>query len=371
MNLSNKNRRQIIELIIVAGITLWAVLNYKLFIDFVRFGIKLVMPVIVGVAIAFILNAPMKLFERKIFKVHKRKHKKLIRIMSLLISVILIVGIIGLIFFLIIPEFITAIASISKNIPVIITNINNLIDKVTKSIPEAKSYIRDIDVKNVVEQTVGTTGDIVNFIIAFLSSTFSKLVTVFFGFIISIYILIDKENLTYKSKKVLRAFLKDDKAQSVERIVKLTNTTFNSFLTGQCLDACLTGFEFFIILYIFRLPYALILGVLFAITALIPYIGAFITLVIGAVLVSVVNPMNALWYVIIFFIVQQFDDNFTYPKIVGKSVGLPAILALVAVLIGGSISGFVGMVVSIPIASVMYSLFGDLVNRKLQKKNKM
>ena len=154
------------------------------------------------------------------------------------------------------------------------------------------------------------------------------------------------------------------------RIVKLTNVTFTKFLTGQCLDAALTGFEFFIILSIIKVPYALILGVLFAVTALIPYVGAFITLVIGALLVAVSNPMNALWYTIAFFALQQFDDNFTYPKIVGKSVGLPPLWALVAVLLGGSVFGFVGMVISIPISSVLYTTLKEWVNYRIENKRK-
>ena len=156
----------------------------------------------------------------------------------------------------------------------------------------------------------------------------------------------------------------------IVKIVKLTNVTFTKFLTGQCLDACLTGFEFFIILSIIKIPYALILGVLFAVTALIPYIGAFITLVVGAVLVAVENPINALWYALAFFILQQFDDNFTYPKIVGKSVGLPPLWALVAVLLGGSVFGFVGMVISIPISSVLYTTLKEWVNYRIENKRK-
>ena len=180
--------------------------------------------------------------------------------------------------------------------------------------------------------------------------------------------IIDKENLVRQFKKLINAICNDKITEKIIKVAKLTNVTFSNFITGQCLDACLTGFEFFVILSIIKIPYALILGVLFAITALIPYIGAFITLVIGAVLVGVSNPMNAVWYVLVFFIVQQFDDNFTYPKIVGKSVGLPALWALIAVLIGGSILGLVGMIISIPVSSVLYTLLKEFVNYKLENK---
>ena len=368
MNLNKKSKRQIMELIIFAGIVLWGVLHYNVFIELIGFLIKLVMPLIVGVAIAFIINVPMKQIEKKIFKVEKRKHKKLIRIVSLLISIILIFGIVGLIFFLIIPELISAIGMIGKSLPNGLNWVNDLSNKAMELYPSAKDYIKNIDVKSLLDTTIGTTGTIVTLIMSFLSGMISKLFMFFMGFIISIYILIDKENLARQTKKLLMAFLPEKTVNKIRDIVKLTNTTFASFVTGQCLDACLTGFEFFIILSIIKIPYALILGVLFAITALIPYVGAFITLVVGAILVAVANPINALWYSIAFFALQQFDDNFTYPKIVGKSVGLPALWALIAVLIGGSISGLVGMIISIPLSSVLYTLLKEYVNKKIEDK---
>lgn len=370
MNLTKKNKRQIMEIIVFAGIVLWCVFNYKLFIDFVGFGIKLIMPLIVGIAIAFIINVPMKQIERKIFKIDKRKHKKLIRTISLILSIILIFGIFGLILFLVIPEFISAISTIGKNLPASFDWANDLMDKIMNLYPSAKEYIKNIDMKSVIDTTIGTTSSIVSMIMTFLSGMISKVLMFFIGFIISIYVLFDKENLARQSKKLLTAILPDKTVEKIGKIVKLTNSTFTNFITGQCLDACLTGFEFFVILSIIKMPYALILGVLFAVTALIPYIGAFITLVIGAILVAVVSPINALWYTIAFFIVQQFDDNFTYPKIVGKSVGLPALWALVAVLIGGSVFGFVGMIISIPISSVLYALLREWVNYRIEQKNK-
>ncbi len=368
MNLNKKTKRQIMQLIIFAGVVLWGVFHYKVFIDLIVFLIKLVMPLIVGVAIAFIINVPMKHIERKIFKVEKRKRKKLIRIVSLFVSIILIFGIVGLIFFLIIPELISAIGMIGKNLPDGFNWLNDVSNKAMELYPSAKDYIKNVDVKSVLDTTIGTTGTIVSVIMTFLSSMISKLLIFFMGFVISIYILIDKENLARQTKKLLMAFLPDKAVNKIRDIVKLTNTTFANFVTGQCLDACLTGFEFFIILSIIKIPYALILGVLFAITALIPYVGAFITLVVGAILVAVAKPINALWYAIAFFALQQFDDNFTYPKIVGKSVGLPALWALVAVLIGGSISGLIGMIISIPLSSVLYTLLKEYVNKKIEDK---
>ena len=248
--------------------------------------------------------------------------------------------------------------------------INKFIAKISKAYPDLSGYIGNVDTSNLVEMFLGNANQLISNAVSFMQSMISTMVTGFFGFIISLYILIDKENLLRQAKKLTVALFDDKKVQLISRIFRLTNETFSKFITGQCLDAMLTGFEFFLVLWIIKVPYALILGVLFALTALIPYVGAFITLVVGIVLTAVVNPIYALWYTIAFFTVQQFDDNFTYPKIVGNKVGLPAIWALVAIIIGGAISGLIGMIISIPLASILYSLTKEWINKKIENKKK-
>lgn len=367
-NMTKKMKKHIMELIIFAGIVLWSINNYKLFIDLLAFTIKILMPLIVGMAIAFLINVPMKQVERKIFKIQKRKHKKLVRILSLIISLVLIFGIVGLIMFLVIPEFIQAVSVISKSLTKNIVWTNELLDKVQNIYPNIEQYIGKMDVKSIINTSFNSAGNLVSIAISFLSSMISRIIMFFISFIISLYILLDKEGLVRQIKKVFHAFFSDKTTDNIVRIVKLSNATFTNFITGQCLDACLIAFLFFILLTLFKLPYALILGVLFAVTALIPYIGAFITLVVGAVLVGVVNPMNIIIYVIIFFIVQQIDENFTYPKIVGKSVGLPALWAFLAALIGGSVFGIIGIILSIPLSSILYALLKDYVNYRIENK---
>ena len=369
MNFNKKNTKQIMILIVFAALMLWIVFNYTIFIDLVKFIIGLLTPLIVGMIIAFIINVPMKKLEEKVFKINKRKHKKLIRAISLILSILLIFGIVGLILFLVIPEFIEALINLSEGIPKSYKFMDTIIRRIEFAYPEIAGYIKNIDVSAIAKESVNSAGNLVSVIIAFISGVISKLVVFFVGFIISIYILADKEKLGFQIRKTLTAFFGKNVSRKITNVVRISNNTFTSFLTGQCLDSCLIGFLLFVILSILKLPYALILGVLFAITALIPYVGAFITLAIGVVLIGVVNPMGALWYVIVFFVLQQFDDNFTHPRIVGGSVGLPALWAILAVLIGGTIFGFVGMIISIPLASILYSLFKNLVNEKLEEKN--
>lgn len=370
MNLTKKNKKQIMGLIIFTGIVLWCVINYQLFVDLVLFVFKLLLPIIVGIAIAFIINVPMKKIELKIFKIHKRKHKKLIRMISMTLSFILIFGVIGLILFLVIPELISAVTTLSKNLPNGFEWVKVNLENLSKSYPEISEQIANLDYKNLVDGAFSSVGSIVNFLIIFLRGMVSRAVTLFIGLILSIYILADKENLAIRFKKILHAFFSDDIVAGVIKVVKLTNNSFTKFLTGQCLDAFLLGIIYFIFMSILRMPYALIISVLLTTTALIPFVGAFITLAVGTVLIAVTSPVKAIWYIILFFVLQQFDDNVMYPRIVGRSVGLPPLVALVSVVIGGSIFGFVGMIISVPLASILYSLFKEYVDSRIAKKSK-
>ena len=200
-------------------------------------------------------------------------------------------------------------------------------------------------------------------------SIISGVTTFFIGFVFAIYILLQKETLSRQFKKLMRAYLPEAVTDRTLEILHLIYETFSSFFAGQCLEAVILGTMFFIVLSIFQLPYALLIGVLIAFTALIPLFGAFIGCAIGAFLMLMVEPLNALVFLIIFFVLQQLEGNLIYPHVVGNSVGLPSIWVLVAVTIGGSTMGIVGMLVFIPVCSVLYTLLREAVNKRLNKKN--
>ena len=193
----------------------------------------------------------------------------------------------------------------------------------------------------------------------------------FIGFIFSIYVLFQKETLARQTKKILYAFTKEKTAQKVLRVVRLANTTFASFLSGQCLEACILGTMFCVTMLVIRLPYALLIGIVIAITALIPIVGAFIGCVVGIILIGLVNPVKAVIFVIMFFVLQQIEGNLIYPHVVGSSVGLPGMWVLMAVTVGGSLFGIVGMLTFIPICSVCYALFRLFVNERLKEKREI
>lgn len=190
------------------------------------------------------------------------------------------------------------------------------------------------------------------------------------GFIFAIYILLQKETLSRQAGNVLKAFLPEGEVEKVQRITQLTERTFSSFLTGQCMEAVILGAMFLVTMSVLRLPYALLIGVLIAFTALIPIFGAFIGLGVGVFLMLMESPVDALVFTIVFFVLQQIEGNLIYPHVVGGSVGLPSIWVLVAVTVGGSMMGIVGMLVFIPLCSVLYSLLKGEVRARLREKEK-
>ena len=210
-----------------------------------------------------------------------------------------------------------------------------------------------------------------------LSSTFSAAMSIASGltnfsiaFIFSIYILLQKETLSRQFKKLMYAYFPEQWVNEWIRVIRLTDQTFSRFLAGQCTEAVILGAMFFVAMSLVKLPYALLIGVLIAFTALIPVFGAFIGLAVGIFLMLTVNPLQAVWFTILFFVLQQVEGNLIYPHVVGNSVGLPSIWVLAAVSIGGSMMGIVGMLVFIPLCSVLYALLREDVNRRLKCKAK-
>ncbi len=211
-------------------------------------------------------------------------------------------------------------------------------------------------------------GNVLDSTISAAKSIINGLATFFIAFAFSIYILIQKEKLRRQSKKVLFAFVRRGRAEAALEVLTLTYQTFSHFLTGQCMEALILGGMFMVSMAVLRLPYALLIGIVIAFTALIPIFGAFIGCVVGAFLIFMVDPLKALIFVVLFLVLQQIEGNLIYPHVVGNSVGLPSIWVLAAVSVGGRLMGVVGMLIFIPIVSVLYALFREVVYLKLKKR---
>ena len=378
MDLSNLSIKKIRELIVFTALLVVALWKFDVVLDVLKTIGQIIFPFILGGAIVFVINVPMSFLEKKIFENVKKENKaarKLARPVSLLLTIVLVVGVIALVMICVIPQLTKTMGSLMINI--------------TDFIPQIKIWIRDFfhdnrEIMNLVDQVqfnpdqairwgislLGNgAGNMMNTTVSAVGSVVSGLATFFIAFSFACYVLFQKEKLHVQVRKVLFAFLPKQKADAFLKVCSLTYRTFANFLTGQCLEAVILGCMFVVTLSILRMPYALLIGVLIAFTALIPIFGAFIGCAVGSFLIFMVSPKQAIIFIIVFLVLQQIEGNLIYPHVVGESVGLPSIWVLAAVTIGGNLMGIVGMLVFIPLLSVVYTIFRKVVYQRLKKRH--
>ena len=378
MDLSNLSIKKIRELIVFTALLVVALWKFDVVLGVLKTIGQIIFPFILGGAIVFVLNVPMSFLEKKIFENIKKENKaarKLARPVSLLLTIVLVIGVIALVMIGVIPQLTKTMGSLMINI--------------TDFIPQIKIWIRDFfhdnrEIMNLVDQVqfnpdqairwgislLGNgAGNMMNTTVSAVGSVVSGLATFFIAFSFACYVLFQKEKLHVQVRKVLFAFLPKQKAEAFLKVCSLTYRTFANFLTGQCLEAVILGCMFVVTLSILRMPYALLIGVLIAFTALIPIFGAFIGCAVGSFLIFMVSPKQAIIFIIVFLVLQQIEGNLIYPHVVGESVGLPSIWVLAAVTIGGNLMGIVGMLVFIPLLSVVYTIFRKVVYQRLKKRH--
>lgn len=378
MNISDEAVKKIRGLIIFAAIIIACFWKYDVVISVLAFIFHVIFPFVLGGAIAFVLNVPMNFIQRHLFpedKIEKRKViKKLARPLSMLIVLFCVIGIIVLVMFVLIPQLGNTFASLGNSIQAFIPKIQKWAETLFHDNKEIMNWVNhlEFDWNKIMNAGINFlkngAGSVLDSTIMAAKSIVSGITTFFIAFVFAIYILLQKEKLSIQAKKVLFAFVRKGRAEATLEVLSLTYNTFSSFLTGQCVEAIILGCMFVITMSILRLPYALLVGIVIAFTALIPIFGAFIGCVVGAFLIFMVDPIKALIFIILFLILQQIEGNLIYPHVVGSSVGLPSIWVLAAVSIGGSLMGVVGMLIFIPIVSVVYALFREVVYLKLKQR---
>ena len=378
MDLSKISIKKIRELIVFTAFLVVALWKFDVVLDVLKTIGQIIFPFILGGAIVFVINVPMSFLEKKIFENVKKKNKivrKLKRPISLILTIVLVVGVIALVMFGVIPQ-------LTRTMGTLVTSINDFI-------PQMQSWIGEFfhnnqEIMNLVDQIefdpdqaikwgislLGNgAGNMMNTTMSAVGSIVSGVATFFIAFSFACYVLFQKEKLHIQIRKVFFAFLPRQKADTFLKVCSLTYRTFANFLAGQCLEAVILGSMFVVTLSILRMPYALLIGILIAFTALIPIFGAFIGCAVGSFLIFMVNPQQAILFVIVFLVLQQIEGNLIYPHVVGESVGLPSIWVLAAVTIGGNLMGIVGMLVFIPLLSVLYTIFREFVYLRLKKQN--
>ena len=367
MNLNKENMRKLRELILFTVIILIALWNYKLLFEWAGAAFRIILPFLLGGGIAFVLNIPMSFLEEKIFGNRHLKDKKIVkklsRPVSLILTLAIVIGVIVLVMFVVIPELTRTVVSLGRTIQTFIPEAQEFLEEIFTDNKEIGAWLAELnlDVDKLTDQAVSFfqngAGDILNSTMSAIGSIVSGVTTFVIAFVFSCYVLLQKEKLSVQVKKVVYAFFPERRCEWLFEVAGLASKAFSSFFTGQCVEALILGCMFFIVMSILNMPYTLLVSVLIAFTALIPIFGAFIGCFVGAFLILMVDPMKMLVFVVTFLILQQIEGNLIYPKVVGSSVGLPSIWVLAAVSIGGSLMGIVGMLIFIPIVSVVYTLF--------------
>ena len=377
MELNQENIRKIKEIILFTAVIIVCLWKYETVLDILFFVLNILTPFILGGAIAFVLNVPMNFVQRHLFdeeRIKKSKvSQKMARPVSMILVLIAVFGIVAIIMFILIPQLGETFANLGRSIQAFIPQIQEWASRLFNDNKEIMDMVNNLefDWNKIMDTGINFfkngAGSVVNSTITAAKSIVSGLTTFFIAFVFAIYILLQKEKLGVQAKKVLFAFVRRGRAEATVEVLSLTYNTFSSFLTGQCVEAVILGSMFAVSMTILKLPYALLVGVLIAFTALIPIFGAFVGCGVGAFLIFMVDPMKALIFVVLFLVLQQIEGNLIYPHVVGNSVGLPSIWVLAAVSIGGSLMGVVGMLIFIPIVSVVYALFREIVYLKLKK----
>ena len=377
MELSQTTVKRIRELIVFAALVVVILWKYEAVMGVMMFLWDILFPFILGGAIAFVINVPMSFLERKIFgekETRSKKTAKFARPLSLILTLVLVVAVIVVVLFVLVPQLGETFASLGANIAAFLPQMREWISEFTNNNEEIMSFVNQIqfDPDKIISWAVGFVGtgaeSVMSTTVSAVGTLISGFATFFIAFSFACYVLFQKEKLHVQSRKVLFAFLPKGRAEAALEICSLTYKTFSSFLTGQCVEAMILGSMFVVTMTVLKLPYALLIGIIIAFTALIPVFGGFIGCWIGIFMIFIVNPKQAIIFVIVFLVLQQIEGNLIYPHVVGGSVGLPSIWVLAAVSVGGSLMGIAGMLIFIPLVSVLYALFREIVYLRLKKQ---
>lgn len=372
MEWSKEQIKKILLVITYALVLLVVVLNIEAVLSFFGWVFVLLIPFIVGLSIAFILNVIMRSIEERLFSKFSGRIDRFKRPIALVMSLVIVLGLIFLLLFLVIPELANTIEIVSDKLPGAMETFENWSKGIIGDLPFDLPEI-ELDWEKVTEWSASFLGKgstaLFSTTLGITSSIFSALLNTLLGLVFAIYLLLMKETLAKQMKKLLYAYLAKEKVEKILSVADRANSVFSQFVTGQFTEALIIGVLCFVGMLIFGMPYALVISALVGFTALIPVFGAFIGTGVGALLIVVVDPMKALWFILFIIVLQQVEGDLIYPKVVGDSIGLPGIWVLAAVTIGGSAFGVLGMLVGVPLSALLYSLLKDSVNYRLKHKN--
>ncbi|MCM1541295.1 MAG: AI-2E family transporter [Blautia sp.] len=380
MGFDKEKIKQIRWLMVLAAVLVLGIIySDRVFAGF-GFILQIARPFLYGGVIAFVLNLPMKAFENKMLKKWSGKAAaKLKRPLCMVLSIVAVFLVITVVIGTVVPQVTATVAEVGKKIPAFVDRVTEELENLAVNYPELSEKLEELEnleinwdslVSTVIDFLKNGAGDMLTSTVNVASGIIGGVVNIVIAFIFALYILAQKEKLGNQCVRIISAYLPEKAGKKILEVCSMLHRNFSNFITGQCLEAVILGTLFVIFMTIFRMPYALMIGVLIAFTALIPIVGAFIGCVVGAFLIMIDDPLLALWFVVMFLVLQQIEGNLIYPRVVGNSVGLPSIWVLMAVSLGGSLFGVAGMLFFIPLLSTVYALIREGVNRRNAAKGK-
>lgn len=374
MELSKQNMKRLCFLIFFAMLLFW-MFNHSVQVwSICKTILSILAPFIVGFCFAFIINVllrPLEALWKRFVRFKYAKQCK--RPACLILSALIFVGVVFILLFMVVPELKTTITSVIEQVPAYRRQVLVWWEEFSVFLAQHSIVLPEFTfdfekIGNLISDFLSEQGTLFfNKTMDWTSSIFTTIFNSVLGIVFAFYVLFQKERLGNNAKKVIQSLLPNTKADALIRLADLCDRTFTKFVTGQLVEACIIGTLCFIGMNLFRMPYALMISTLVGFTALIPVFGAFIGTGVGAFLIVMVDPMKAFWFIVFIIILQQLEGDLIYPKVVGKSVGLPSIWVLVAVTIGASF-GVLGMLLSVPICSVVYCVGKSIINARLHKK---
>ena len=372
--MKDKTRKDIIIIISYIALVIFALVNFSKIIAFLGKVISIFSPFLLGIILAFVLNVLNNFIEKKIFgKIKPSKiWNKIKRPLCITLSLILVFLTIFFVMNLLIPQLKNSASLFTDTLPAYkedIIGILNKFDVDESTVNKVGQYLDNFG-KVITDYIKGNSKDVITVTTEVATSVVNIISKGIITLVFAIYMIAQKETLSRQINKVMKAYLKPKTINKINTVGTLANKTFSNFVTGQCLEALIFGSLVFVGMLIFRFPYASTIGVLLGFTALIPIFGAFIGTAIGFILIMMVSPVKAILFVVFIIVLQQIEGNLIYPRVVGKSIGLPGMWVLLSVTVGGSIGGILGMLIATPLCSLLYALFTKMVNDRL-KSNKI
>lgn len=383
MKLDRKNVRTILLIIAFAVLLYTAAQNLASVYGAVRAVWRVFGVVITGLAMAFVLNVPLKLFENRVFYGMSEDRRPLVRKLrrpvSLVFALVVSLGLIGILIAVVLPQLTATVAEVAARLPEYISSavnwLNDFLAGFGIEIESLKNFTVDWEkvfselttyLKEGSANVEGST--VVDTVTGVGTSVVSTVMNTFLGLVVAVYILAQKERIGRFTRRCIDAFLPQKAASGLARIASMASETFSNFVAGQLADSCILGILCYICMRIFRFPYPEVISVVIGVTSLVPMVGSFIGEVIGALLILIVSPLKALLFVVMVLAIQQVDGAFIYPRIVGRSVGLPGVAVFCAVIVGGNVAGVIGAMIGVPVCALVYALLREAVDARLRRR---